>query len=121
MFEKILVPLDGSELAEKVLPAGGGIGEKVQLSSNPDSCLPHRGLRGAGKPPPRLSRTPRLTEKGICETFLSQAAQNLQTQGVSVNWICVEGVPAREIVGYARDHNDGSHLHDHPRQGRGGT
>jgi nucleotide-binding universal stress UspA family protein len=36
-----------------------------------------------------------------CEVSLGQTAKEMQAQGVKVNVECVEGSPAREIVGYA--------------------
>jgi nucleotide-binding universal stress UspA family protein len=37
-----------------------------------------------------------------CEAFLGQVAKEMMAQGVQVNVECVEGSPAREILGYAK-------------------
>lgn len=35
-----------------------------------------------------------------CETFLAEATKEMQSHGLSVNHACLEGVPAREIIGF---------------------
>ena len=37
-----------------------------------------------------------------CAVFLGQVAKEMQAQGVKVTVECVEGSPAREIIGYAK-------------------
>jgi nucleotide-binding universal stress UspA family protein len=102
MFSKILVPLDGSDLAAKVLPT------VVELAKNFNSQVTlfhacHTEAHGEASPGV-LAAAP-AAEKKICEAFLSEAGKNLQDQGVDVNWICTEGVPARQIIGYAQKNN----------------
>lgn len=98
MFEKILVPLDGSELAAKVLPSVVELAKKF----NSQVTLIHVcHTEASGEASPGVLAAAPVAEKKVCEAFLSQAGKDLQGQGVNVNWVCVEGVPAREIVGYA--------------------
>jgi nucleotide-binding universal stress UspA family protein len=101
MFDKILVPLDGSKLGAKILPT------VVDLAKTHNSQVTlihscHTADFGAGQVEPRLMESMPVAEKKICETFLSQAGKDLEAQDIKVNWVCVEGVPAREIIGYAQ-------------------
>lgn len=98
MFKKILVPLDGSELAAKILP------QVVELAKNCNSqvTLIHVCYTAAlGETSPGLMAAAPAAAKRACEAFLSQAAKDLQAQDLTVQHACVEGVPAREIIAYA--------------------
>lgn len=101
MFKKILVPLDGSELAAKVLP------QVVELAKTFNaqvtlfhSC--HTEAFGVGEASPGVVAAAPAAEKKVCEAFLIKAENDLKVQGVNVNWACVEGVPPREIIAYAQ-------------------
>jgi nucleotide-binding universal stress UspA family protein len=100
MFTKILVPLDGSDLAAKILPKvvelAKAFNAQVTLFH---SC--HTEAFGMGEAAPGVMATAPAGEKKVCEDFLVKAANDLQAQDVNVNWACVEGVPAREIIGHA--------------------
>jgi nucleotide-binding universal stress UspA family protein len=99
MFAKILVPLDGSELAAQILS------QLAELAGKCNSqlillhvCHPEeRGEIG------RLTAAP--DEKKICEAYLALIGKELQTQNLTVQWICVAGDPAREIITYADKNN----------------
>jgi|UniRef100_A0A7C3WS75 nucleotide-binding universal stress UspA family protein len=100
MFSKILVPLDGSELAAKVLP------HVVELAKTFNSQVTllhvcHTEAFAVGEAAPAVVETAPVAEKKACEAFLSKVANDLKGQGVNVGFACVEGVPAREIIGYA--------------------
>lgn len=104
MFGKILVPLDGSDLAAKVLPM------VVELAKNFNaqvtlfhSC--HTEGFGIGEASPQITKTAPAQERKFCEAFLSKAGNDLQSQGVNVNWVCAEGVPPWQIVDYAAQNN----------------
>jgi nucleotide-binding universal stress UspA family protein len=103
MFNKILVPLDGSELAAKVLPTVVELAKtfksKVTLFH---SC--HTEVHGEASPAVLAAAPP--AEKKACEAFLSEAGKNLQGQGINVDWVCDEGVPARQIIAYAQKNNE---------------
>jgi len=104
MFNKILVPLDGSELAAKVLP------KVVELAKNFNSQVIlfhacHTEDFGVGEASPGVTRSAPAEEKKVCESFLSQAGNDLKGQGLNVDWVCDEGVPARQIIGYAQKNN----------------
>lgn len=104
MFSKILVPLDGSELAAKVLPT------VVELAKNFNSHVTlfhacHTEDFAVGEASPEVARTAPVAEKKVCEAFLSRAGNDLKGQGINVDWVCDEGVPARQIIGYAQKNN----------------
>jgi len=102
MFSKILVPLDGSDLAAKVLPTVVELANKF----NSHVTLFHACHTEAfGEATPGVLATAPAAEKKVCEAFLGKAGKELQDQGLKVNWVCAEGVPAREIIGYAAKHN----------------
>ena len=105
MFKKILVPLDGSELAAKILP------EVTEMAN----CMKSQVIllhvcyfpvyTTAGPLPPQMEQQVESDELKYCATFLGNTAKKLQEQGVEVNTECVEGVPAREIIAYAETNN----------------
>jgi nucleotide-binding universal stress UspA family protein len=104
MFSKILVSLDGSDLAAKVLST------VVELAKNFNSQVTlihscHTEDFGVGEASPQVAKTAPAQEKKVCETFLSKAGNDLKGQGVKVNWVCVEGPPAQQITGYAQQNN----------------
>ncbi len=101
MFKKILVPLDGSELAAKILPF------VVDLAKTHDSqvTLLHVYYAGVSETFPDWIEKAAAEERKRCEVLLAQAARDLEAQGVrEVKVECVEGSPAREIITYAKEH-----------------
>ena len=98
MFKKILVPLDGSELAAKVLPKVVEMAKtfKAQVTLIHACYTPM-----VGEATPGVIKAAEPMEHKWCATFLGQAAKGLQDQGVDVKTECVEGMPAREIIYYA--------------------
>jgi nucleotide-binding universal stress UspA family protein len=105
MFKKILVPLDGSEIAKKVLP------KVVEMAKafNSQVTLFHACYSGvgafAGEGTPATIRMEEAQEQKFCDTFLTKAGQELKDQGVEANWYCEDGVPAREIIAYAQNND----------------
>jgi nucleotide-binding universal stress UspA family protein len=98
MFKKILVPLDGSALAAKVLPQV----TKLATTFKSQVTLIHVCYTEAtGEATPGVMAAAPAAEKKFCEAFLSKAGKELEGKGVKVNWACLEGSPAREIIGYA--------------------
>lgn len=105
MFKKILVPLDGSELAARVLPhvieMAKCMGSEVTLLHVCYWPLPTGAELFAAKIAQEAEE--KLTKE--CDTFLAQGAKELQLLGLNVSHECVEGVPAREIINYAEANN----------------
>jgi nucleotide-binding universal stress UspA family protein len=98
MFNKILVPLDGSDLAAKVLPT---VVELAKTFNSQVTLFHSCHTEAHGEASPGVIETAAAQLKKGCEVFLSKAGQDLQAQGLKVDWVCSEGVPAREIIGYA--------------------
>lgn len=103
MFTKILVPLDGSEIAAKVLP------KVVELATTFKAkvTLFHACYSGvgafAGEGTPATIRAEEAHEQKFCDTFLAKTGQDLKSQGLDVDWFCQDGVPALEIISFAQD------------------
>jgi nucleotide-binding universal stress UspA family protein len=102
MFTKILVPLDGSELAAKVLPQVIELAKtfKAQVTLIHACYTPM-----VGEASPGVIKAAEPMEHKWCATFLGKTAKDLQDQGVEVKFECADGVPAREIVHYADKNN----------------
>lgn len=98
MFNKILVPLDGSELAAKVLPQVIEMAKtfKAQVTLIHVCYTP-----AVGEATPGTMKAAAAGEQKWCATFLGKAAGDLKAQGVDVKSECLDGVPAREIIAYA--------------------
>ena len=104
MFKKILVPLDGSDLAGKILPQVEELAKQVKAQvtllavGSSDTCA------GGGAPPETLKEGAACPELPLA-SYLEQTAANLRAQGVQAEWVYKQGNPAKEIVAYAADNN----------------
>jgi nucleotide-binding universal stress UspA family protein len=99
MFKKILVPLDGSELATSILPQVAELAKKFQAEVTLLHVYPAAEVQAA---PPHES-----TAAGVqktCQAYLSLVGKSLQEQGLQVRVICLGGIPAREIIRHAVEH-----------------
>lgn len=105
MFKKILVPLDGSELAAKVLPNVVEIAKcaNAQVTLLHVCYFPEEAAKESL--PPKLEKDAEESEVRACATFMGKISSELRTSGIDVNHQCIEGLPAREIIAYA-DAND---------------
>jgi len=104
MFKKILVPLDGSDLAARILPQVETLAKQIHAAvtlltvGSSDICA-------AGNAP-----VPPVKEGASCPelpvaAYLEQTAGKLRSQGLEVNWVYKQGNPAQQIVKYAADNN----------------
>jgi len=101
MFKKILVPLDGSPLAAKVLP----LVTDLAKTQGAEVTLLHVYYTEIGEATPGVIKEAVAQEAQRCELFLAQTAKDLEAQSIKATIACVEGSPAREIIGYARKNN----------------
>jgi nucleotide-binding universal stress UspA family protein len=97
MFTKILVPLDGSDLAAKILPQVVDLA-KTQRAQVTLLYVFDAALRASTS---TVMQQALAEETKLCEVFLGQAAKDLEAQGVKASFACVAGSPAREIIAYA--------------------
>jgi nucleotide-binding universal stress UspA family protein len=98
MFGKILVPLDGSDLATKVLPT---VVELAKTFKSQVTLIHVCYTEGVGEATPGVITSAPAAEKKACEVFLAKASKDLAAQGINVSHVCLDGVPAREIIAYA--------------------
>lgn len=99
MFHKILVPLDGSELASRILPQVAELAKRF----NSEVTLLHvcpSGQAAAASSGKALEGPSPLK---VCEAYLSLLAKEFQRQGLQVRWACLQGVASREIIRYAHE------------------
>ncbi len=104
MYQKVLVPLDGSELAECTLPQvtnlarGGNIGEVVLLRVIKVN-MPHD-YRGVGL----QSEAYRLHRTDRARKYLESIQSRLHSEGINVQIALIESEsPERAIADYARE------------------
>jgi nucleotide-binding universal stress UspA family protein len=100
MFKKILVPLDGSDLAAKILPQIEELAKRFQAQvtlltvGSSDTCAD-------GGPHPETIKEGAACPEIPLARYLEQTAGKLRDQGVEVTWVYKQGNPAKEIVAYA--------------------
>jgi nucleotide-binding universal stress UspA family protein len=105
MFKKILVPLDGSELAAKILPDVLAVAKCMSAQVTLLHVCYWPIPTGAELFAAKIEQKAEEKLAKECAIFLGKAAKELQLQGLNVNHECVEGVPAREIIAYADANN----------------
>ncbi len=119
MYEKILVPLDGSELAETVLPHVQALAEKfgsavilLRATLSPDELVPPTGMGlpmgdmaayGSLVGPGSVEDLQSLlaSEKSETEDYLNGVAERLKAQNLNVTTSHVEGHAAEIIIAQA--------------------
>ncbi len=107
MYQKILVPMDGSKLAEcvvehvKLIATGCQVPTVVLLRViepiSPPGYLP----RGMAED---AYRDARETAEIQAKDYLNEIAEGLKAEGIAVETDIADGLPANEILDYA-DHN----------------
>lgn len=103
MFKKILVPLDGSELAAKILPKVEDLAkceqaEVILLTVGTTSSMAH-----LAESNPSLVESTINALKTAATEYLASVADGMKTREVNANWIYREGLPAQEIILYANE------------------
>ena len=112
MFEKVLVCLDGSALAEEILPyihsEGKCLGKVILLKviATPSISLP-LGVPGEAGAPVHTDAMLERFRKELEETpdYLEKKAQPLMGSGLDVEFVVLQGVPSEAIIAYARDND----------------
>lgn len=103
MYGKILVPLDGSQLAEKVLPhvaaLGKSFGSELTLATVVEFSL---GVTGAKLEaiPEALAET-KAAQRAEAMLYLMKVQKDLKEQGVNAAVVALDGDVASEIIAYA--------------------
>jgi nucleotide-binding universal stress UspA family protein len=98
MFNKILVPLDGSKLAAKILP------QVVDMAKCHGAELFLLNVyTDWGEPTSEEVRKAIELEINQCKSALASAASELEAQGVKVSMDCITGDPAQKIISYAEE------------------
>jgi nucleotide-binding universal stress UspA family protein len=107
MQPKILVPLDGSPLAEAVLPraaawarATGGVVVLTRVSA-PALVAPPTAWT---IPTPLVGYENTLHDMDLARDYLTDAAMRLKQTGVEVETTGLDGDPAAAIIAYAEAH-----------------
>lgn len=104
MFKKILVPLDGSELAAKILPKVEELAKMCDAQVTLIS-VSTEATDVAGMPSAEVFQEAARHQLKACQMYLADVGKELQAKGLKVDTACVEGVAAREIIRYAQEQN----------------
>ncbi len=106
MYKKILVPLDGSELAEKVLPhvvaLAKGFGAEPTLISVVELTLGAIGAKIEAIPEVAAERA--AAQRGEAMLYLQKVQRDLTAQGIGATAAVLEGDVASQIIAYAEQH-----------------
>jgi nucleotide-binding universal stress UspA family protein len=100
MFEKILVPLDGSPIADQILPH---VAATAQKNGQPVTLL--RVLETDGIESTAVDPLTWHFAKAEAQAHLNEAAQQLAQLGLASNTVLLEGSAAQHIVEYAHKLN----------------
>lgn len=105
MFRKILVCLDGSSLAEQVLPYATEVAQRfgsrvvllqvIHLPASFAAAAAQGGEKILAEEVGRLA--------GEARAYLEREAASLQEKGLEVEAVALEGTPSETVVTYARE------------------
>jgi nucleotide-binding universal stress UspA family protein len=128
MFDKMLVPLDGSEVSETVIPCALELakrcGSKVTLLQAVESIGEAMATMAPAEP---VLVTPDTTEQILegleaeqkaAEEYLTGMAAKFKAEGVETGWVVVAGSPGLEILAFAE--KEGAQVIAMSSHGRGG-
>jgi len=106
MYKKVLVPLDGSELAEKVLPhvvaLAKAFGAEPTLISVVQFTLGAIGAKVEAIPEVAAERA--AAHRGEAMLYLQKVQRDLTAQGVGTTAAVLEGDVASQIIAHAEQH-----------------
>jgi nucleotide-binding universal stress UspA family protein len=116
MYERIVVALDGSSLAEAVLPhataIAGPLGSEIHLVQVVREArdlvnmgfMDPTALGGSGSVPDIRTLEEAMTAQvRAAERYLEEKASGLRSQGLRVRTAILRGDPATQVVKYAQD------------------
>lgn len=131
-MERLLVPLDGSPLAEEALPHAKNLASRfsgtiflvrVVPTTQQLAAASFAGAAGMqGVPPVDVASMDKVVGLQIEEarTYLSGVAKKVQSEGIRVEWEVREGTPAEAIIESAREKRiDAIVISSHGRSGLG--
>jgi nucleotide-binding universal stress UspA family protein len=108
VYQQLLVPLDGSELSEAVLPHVEGLALRLAARVHlvRVANLPATVVMGPmdGPVPPGVLEDALQAEIDEARQYLTGVAGRLQGRGLQVTWEVLEGNPAQAIIAAARQH-----------------
>jgi len=105
MVIKILVPLDGSELAEKIFPRVEELAKTYQAQVTLITIGNFASSAGVLCSTLEVINKAAAHEKEISERYLEKTANALQKKSLKVDWVYEEAVAAEAIVAYADRQN----------------
>jgi nucleotide-binding universal stress UspA family protein len=116
MYSHILVPLDGSDLAEQALPQAEGLARSfgamlhlVQVFSVPRELVNvlEVGVGGPSPVDPNLTLAHLIVEAGRArsEAYLERLAAQFRDNGIKVETRVLEGIADERILAYAKEHD----------------
>ena len=111
MYQKILVPLDGSELAECTLAHVGAIATgcqvpEVVLLRVVETAIPSYIEAGSQQMAEQIAKdlaNAKREAQQEAEDYLAKAVANLKNEGITARPVAVRGNPAEKILDYAKE------------------
>lgn len=102
MFKQILVPLDGSALAARILPH---VEELAKLANAHVTliCVATEATDSAAAPSKGVFESAARHEADACEKYMADIVKAMQGKGITVKSVCLGGDPAKAVVKYAQD------------------
>ncbi len=111
MYSHILVPLDGSPLAETALTHAEGLARHlssrlllVRVANLPATLIGEVAPMG-GPMPPELIEDAINAETDEAKEYLTKTAERLKGDGIETEWEVVEGDPSHAIIETAHTRN----------------
>jgi len=102
MYEQILVALDGSKIAEQVLPHVEALAEKFGSTLLLLRATPLLSSASVAASSPQDPTSVHDAEQQAAESYLSAVVEQLRAKGHTVRPELARGAPAEQIVEHAR-------------------
>ena len=109
LFKRFLVPLDGSEVAELVLPHAVTMARAMELEVKLVRIYSVVAAAYVGDAyPPQVQELARQKEKEEAQSYLQEKTEQLKAEGVKkISWLAVEGDAAGQIIDLAQHSDQG--------------